>query len=75
MKLVCTYRLKPGTWNNYFGTYSDGKYLFMLDFFGAVYSSIGNTAENRRLVREAYAEYRTGHEAILDENGNEIVFP
>lgn len=75
MRIVGEYRLKPSVWNNYFGLYSDGKYRFMLDFFGGVYTSVGQTSENRRLVREAYAEYRLTHPAIVDENGNEIVFP
>ncbi len=75
MRIVGEFRLKPLGWNNYFGAYSDGKYRFMLDFFGGIYSSVGNTSENRRLVREAYAEYRLANPAIVDENGLEIVFP
>ena len=75
VRFIVAFNLKPAGWNNYFGTYSDGKYRFMLDFFGGVYSSIGNTSENRRMVREAYAEYRLTHSAILDEDGNEIIFP
>ena len=75
VRIITEFRLKPTGWNNYFGVYSDGKYRFMLDFFQGTYASIGNTSENRRLVREAYAEYRLTHVAIVDEQGNEIVFP
>ncbi len=75
VRIIGEFRLKPIDWNNYFGVYSDGKYRFMLDFFGGIYSSIGNTAENRRLIREAYAEYRLTNDAIVDDNGEEILFP
>lgn len=47
----------------------------MLDFFKGTYGSIGNTSENRRLVKEAYKEYRLTNSAIFDEDGKEIVFP
>lgn len=73
--IIGEFRLKPTGWNNYFGIYSDGKYRFMLDFFKGTYGSIGNTSDNRRLVKEAYKEYRLTHPAILDEEGREILFP
>ena len=75
LEIVGEFRLKPVGWNNYFGAYSDGKYCFMLDFFKGTYGSIGNTSNNRALVREAYKEYRLTNPAILDEEGNEIIFP
>lgn len=75
LDIIGEFRLKPIGWNNYFGVYSDGKYRFMLDFFKGTYGSIGNTSENRRLVKEAYKEYRLTNSAIFDEDGKEIVFP
>ena len=69
------FKLQPSGWNNYFGTYSNGKYLFMLDTFGGIYASIPQTTTNRQLVREAYRLYRQDNPPILDDDGNEIVFP
>ena len=47
----------------------------MLDTFGGIYASIPQTTTNRQLVREAYRLYRQDNPPILDDDGNEIVFP
>ena len=75
VRLNVEFRLQPTGWDGYFGTYSAGKYLFMLDTFEGIYASIPQTTANKQLIREAYALYRQTNPPILDDDGNEIVFP
>lgn len=70
------YRLTPtgATWNaSWWGEFSVGKYLFMMDYFKTVYKDM----ERNRLdeLKQAYAEYKQAHAPILDDEGVEIVFP
>lgn len=70
------YRLEPMDWSEYFwGFYSDGKYMFMMDYFGKIHKDIERTEDVRNELVEAYATYRENNPPILDEDGNEIVFP
>lgn len=76
-RLRVTYRLKPSSWNTYFGVYSNNKYQFMMDEFGTTYENIPQTDESKDRVREAYADYRKTHGPLLDDENprEEIVFP
>lgn len=70
------YTLTPtgATWNaSWWGEFSAGKYLFMMDYFKMVYKDM----ERDRLdeLKQAYAEYKQVHGPILDDEGVEITFP
>ena len=70
------YSLTPteATWNaSWWGDFSVRKYLFMMDYFKTVYKDM----ERERLteLKQAYAEYKQVHGAILDDEGEEITFP
>ena len=59
-----------GCWSGYkYGSYSDEKYMFIMDVCGCVYE------EDYDKVKQAYKEYReAGNPPILGEDGDEIVY-
>lgn len=71
-----TYELFPNRqyeWDSWtWGDYSDAKYLFMLNHFKVVYSKM---PWNGGDIKTAYENYKKEHDPILNENGEEIVFP
>lgn len=75
-RIDVTYELFPdwsNTWDTWtWGDYSDAKYLFMLDHFGVVYSEMPTDGGD---IKKAYDNYKKDHGPILDDKGNEIVFP
>ena len=63
-----------GCWSGYkYGSYSDEKYMFIMDVCGCVYEELGE--EDYDKVKQAYKEYReAGNPPILGEDGDEIVY-
>lgn len=77
-RLTVEYKIEPQSWNSeYFGIYSNNKYMFMMDVFGMVFGDIPLTAESKKTVREAYDQYRKNNPPLLDDENprEEIVFP
>lgn len=63
-----------GCWSGYkYGSYSDEKYMFIMDVCGCVYEKLEE--EDYDKVKQAYKEYReAGNPPILGEDGDEIVY-
>ena len=63
-----------GCWSGYkYGSYSDGKYMFIMDVCECVYEELKE--EDYDKVKQAYKEYReAGNPPILGEDGDEIVY-
>ncbi|ANU59256.1 DUF4843 domain-containing protein [Bacteroides caecimuris] len=63
-----------GCWSGYkYGSYSDEKYMFIMDVCGCVYEELEE--EDYDKVKQAYKEYReAGNPPILGEDGDEIVY-
>ena len=63
-----------GCWSGYkYGSYSDEKYMFIMDVCGGVYEELEE--EDYDKVKQAYKEYReAGNPPILGEDGDEIVY-
>lgn len=88
MKIDITDKIiRPGFWNatvdSWFGTYSEVKYVFMIEALGTgdfSYSGNGGkwTANDFDamliILREALAEYKADHGPLIDENGTAIEF-
>lgn len=70
-----TYKIKPSTWRDEaWGTYSDAKYMFMMDVLDKTYSSMMDY--ELRTVVDAYEAYKAeGGDPICDDNNEEITFP
>lgn len=74
--------VKPNDWDswlkNYFGSYSERKYRFIIDVLGIAeftdamsYSEYGYFAQR---MKNALADYETKNGPMIDENGNRVVF-
>ena len=70
-----TYKIKPSTWRDEaWGTYSDAKYMFMMDVLDKTYSSMMDY--ELPTVVDAYEAYKAeGGDPIYDDNNEEITFP
>ena len=78
-KVEIHYKIRPDGWLSFFwGKYSDGKYLFMMDVLRKAYREIPLIGSvilaEREKVRTAYTEYLKTNPPLLDEDGGEIVF-
>lgn len=72
--------IKPAAWDltKFWGTFSNNKYLFMMDHFHKIYGDIPRTNENLREIAEAYKRYRkAGNPPLMDDEkeSEEIHFP
>lgn len=77
-KLSVVFRINPGVWDNrVLGLYSNGKYAFIMDTMGKVYSEIERNEATRELLYLAYVQYRQNNPPIMDDETprREIVFP
>lgn len=54
------------------GDYCDAKYLFMLDHFGVIYNEMPLDGGD---IKIAYENHKKEHGPILDDDGEEIMFP
>lgn len=80
---VCQVRvnlsIKPADWGVkcHWGTYSNNKYLFMMDHFKKVYDDTPQTDENLNWIAEQYKEYRKTNPPLMDDEKEpvEITFP
>lgn len=66
------WELKPDEWEDWiFGSYSDNKYMFIMDVCQRVWDDLED--EDVDKVKQAYKEYiEAGNPPILGENGDEI---
>lgn len=70
------YNIKPTEWNSFkWGEYSDGKYFFVMNVLKKTYSEIEDEDKDYNLVSEQYKEYLKKNSPILDDKGEEIIFP
>jgi len=69
------WELRPSSWEDWqFGTYSDAKYLYIMDLLHHTYDEIESDEEIAK-VKETYKKYlEDGNAPILDEEGNPINF-
>lgn len=74
MVLNVRWELKPDGWGDYyFGSYSDEKYMFVMDACQHVWEDIEE--EDVDKVKQAYKEYReAGNAPILGEDGDEMEY-
>lgn len=74
MVLNVRWELKPDGWDNYyFGSYSDEKYMFVIDACQRVWEDMEE--EDVDKVKQAYKEYReAGNAPILGEGGDEMEY-
>lgn len=73
--IVVSYTLQPSNWRDEaWGTYSDAKYMYMMDVLGKTYSETMDT--DLPTVVAAYEAYKAqGGTPIVDDNDHEITFP
>ena len=66
------WELKPDEWEDWiFGSYSDNKYMFIMDVCQRVWDDLED--EDVDKVKQAYKEYiEAGNPPILGEDGDEI---
>lgn len=76
-RLLVTVRwvLRPSGWEDWqFGTYSDAKYIYIMDLLHCTYDQI-ESDEDIEKVKETYKKYlEDGNAPILDDKGNPISF-
>lgn len=67
-RINVSYRIRPDIWHeSTWGTYSNGKYKFMMDEFKDVYGNIKRTYANKTFIKKQYEEYRKNNPPILDD--------
>lgn len=67
-RIIVSYLIRPEVWHEtIWGTYSNGKYKFMMDEFKDVYGNIKRTYANRVFIKKQYEEYRKNNPPILDD--------
>lgn len=75
-RVEVTYQLFPywqNEWDEWtWGDYCDAKYLFMLDHFKVIYKDMPWDGGD---IKTAYENYKKEHGPILDDDGEEIMFP
>ncbi len=79
-KVHVSFSIRPSAWGaqNHWGTYSNQKYLFMLEHFKKTYADIPRTEENLQWIADEYAKYReAGNPPLMDDEKEpgEIFFP
>ncbi len=75
-RIEVTYELFPNwqyEWDKWaWGDYCNAKYIFMLDHFGVIYNEMPRDGGD---IKTAYENYKKEHGPILNDDGEEIVFP
>lgn len=74
-----TLSIQPSTWSNeWWGSYSNSKYILMMECFKTTHDAIAKTQANQVKIRTYYTQYKREHGPLYgddDESSTEISFP